>query len=284
MSRTFSPTIFSRHPSHSILRSRANRMPKFTFRTTVRLGSTTESNNPVQINSVQSIRTSSNKLRMKESFVRAGVRTAEYVSGILNQESLLREIARLSDNYRYRIVAKAHFGSRGNGNTLISSESELLDWTRGKTLQNYIFERFHNYGLEYRLHVTSEGCFYTCRKALRQDTPEELRWRHHDDTCVWLLETNENFRKPNSWDDIVAHCVSALEEVGADILSFDVKVQTERNPDGSLRPYQDYILLECNSASSMGAVEGNDVSICAEQYIKELPKIIVRKAIDLNLF
>ena len=148
---------------------------------------------------------------------------------------------------------------------------------QGKTLSNYIFEKFMNFGHEFRLHVTEDGCFYTCRKALKQDVPEDQKWRRHDDICVWFLETNENFHKPNSWNDIVSDCVKALKAVGADLLSFDVRVQTPRDKDGNSRPYQEYILLECNSASSMDNGTG-EVSVCAQKYIDEIPKIIIRKA------
>jgi hypothetical protein len=98
-----------------------------------------------------------------------------------------------------------------------------------KNLNSYIFEKFVNYGHEFRLHVTEDGCFYTCRKALKENVPENEKWRRHDDICVWFLEENESFHKPNSWDDIVNDCVKALKSIGADILSFDVKFVP--NPD-----------------------------------------------------
>ena len=137
-----------------------------------------------------------------------------------------------------------------------------------------------NYGHEFRLHVSSEGCFYTCRKALKADVPESEKWRRHDDICVWFLETNENFHKPNSWNDIVNDCVRALNAIGADLLSFDVKVQTPMS-NGIRREYQDYILIECNSASSMDNGTG-ELSQCAQKYIEEIPKIIARKSRNLN--
>lgn len=278
------PTIFSRHPSHAVLRPSSRNLPTFPFRTLIRLGSTTttdDSRFDLEINSIESIRTSSNKRLMKEAFDRAEVRTAPwFLADTL--ESLLEQVRELTNNFESKIVAKAYYGSRGQGNTLISSEEELTNWAQGKRLSNYLFERFMNYGHEFRLHVSKDGYFYTCRKAMRENTPENERWHFHDSTCVWLLETNERFFRPNTWDRIVNDCVAALNQIGADVLSFDVKVQTPTMRDGRQREYQDYILLECNSASSMGDYNGSP-SVCAQKYIEELPRIIVKKANELNL-
>lgn len=234
------------------------------------MGSTTETIDNikrVECNSIESIKNSSSKLRMKECFTKAEVKTAQWTRSIA-------DINTISDDWKAGIVAKQHFGSRGNGNTLLRTKEEFDKWIKGKTVGNYIFERFHNYGLEFRLHVTTEGCFYTCRKALKKDCPEDQKWRHHDDTCVWYTEENADFKKPNSWKDIESDCVKALKAIGADVLSFDVKVQSAGTGNGKKRDYQDYILIECNSASSFG-------DLTAEKYIAEIPKILHRKANEL---
>lgn len=282
----FRTQIRSRHPSHSSLRTL---LPLLPFRSVVRLGSTTLSEDVkqrVEINSIKSIKNSSNKLLMKQCFEKAGVKTANWwtksldnLEVFLNMGKFLNpefegdgEDVNISD-LEFPVVAKHHFGSRGNGNTLIKSQEELESWLRGKTLSNYIFEKFYNYAHEFRLHVTREGCFYTCRKALKADVAEEEKWHFHDDTCVWFMEDNEKFFKPNSWNDIVSDCVKALEAVGADLLAFDVKVQSPANNKGKAREYQEYILLECNSAPSFG-----DVTL--QKYIKIIPQILKRKFIE----
>ena len=271
----FRPMILSRHPSHDILRLKHKKIAALPYRSVIRFGSSTEvedtvakGGNRIEINTVDAIKISANKLLMKQKFTEAGVRTANW-----RQHCPIEGLTDLE----FPIVAKAHYGSKGKGNTLLKTHEEYLEWTSGKNLSNYIFEKFMNFGHEFRLHVTEDGCFYTCRKALKQDVPEDQKWRRHDDICVWFLETNENFHKPNSWNDIVSDCVKALKAVGADLLSFDVRVQTPRDKDGNLRPYQEYILLECNSASSMDNGTG-EVSVCAQKYIDEIPKIIIRKA------
>ncbi len=268
----FRPQILSRHPSHNCLRRQTKNLPLFRFRSVVRLGSTTEATitrYAVEVNSVRAIQNSSNKLLMKRCFDQAEVKTPKWRIGTRDMRIINEEIG-------FPLVAKAHFGSKGRGNTLIHNEEEFNTWQQGKNISHYLFEKFMNYGHEFRLHISSTGCFYTCRKAMKQDTPQEERWHFHDDTCVWLLETNENFQKPSSWNDIERDCVSALNAIGADVLSFDVKVQTPVS-NGIRRNYQEYILIECNSASSMDNGSG-ELSQCAKAYIEEIPKIINRKA------
>lgn len=270
----FRPFILSRHPSHACLRSRNKNLPLSRIKSVVRFGSTTDladtvsnGGSRIEINTIQAVRNSASKLLMKQCFERAGVKTApRYTNGDFNSWK----------NENFPIVAKNHFGSKGTGNTLIYNEEEFQNWLVGKNPAQYIFEKFMNYGHEFRLHVTADGCFYTCRKALKADVPEDQKWRRHDDICVWFLETNESFFKPNSWDDIVRDCVNALNAIGADLLSFDVKVQTPTS-NGIRRDYQDYILIECNSASSMDNGTG-ELSQCAQKYIEEIPKIINRKS------
>lgn len=267
----FRPQIKSRHPSHSILRSS---LPLTPFKSVIRLGSTTEMYDTVshggkriEINTVDAIKISSNKRLMKEAFIQADVCTADmWTDGALNDWA----------NENFPIVAKHIYGSRGEGNTLLHNMEQLNNWLTNKNLSNYIFEKFYNYALEYRLHITEDGCFYTCRKALKSDTPEEESWYRNDANCVWLLETNPQFNKPNSWDDIIQDCVAALKQIKADILSFDVRVQSATKGNGQPREYQEYILLECNSASSLSSTN-DDVSIVATKYIEMLPKLIIKK-------
>lgn len=281
----FRPMILSRHPSHDILRLKHKKIAALPYRSVIRFGSSTEvedtvakGGNRIEINTVASIKISANKLLMKQKFTEADVKTAKWfkASNIIGSGT---EGLEFENNERliFPVVGKEHYGSKGKGNTLIRTLSEYNTWRTTVNIGNCIIEQFMNYGHEFRLHVTEDGCFYTCRKALKQDVPEDQKWRRHDDICVWFLETNENFQKPNSWNDIVSDCVKALKAVGADLLSFDVRVQTPRDKDGNLRPYQEYILLECNSASSMDNGTG-EVSVCAQKYIDEIPKIIIRKA------
>jgi len=264
--------IFSRHPSHNVIRHKIL-VPALTA---VRFGSSTELTGRyrVVINSVQAIKNSSNKLLMKEKFTEAGVKTADWwttnqYGELFLSESLIVENCQ-SRELPYPIVAKHIYGSRNRGNTLINSKEELETWMKGKTLNNYIFERFYNYSREYRLHVTEDGCFYTCRKMLKSETPEEERWFRNDSNSVWVLENNPSFDKPINWNEVIEHSVKALKAVGLDIGAVDLRIQSSKHSNGDTRDYCDFIVLEINSAPSFG-------DITAKKYAVELSRLINKK-------
>jgi len=277
----FRPLILSRHPSHDPLREKGA-LGFFPFRSVVRLGSTTAVEpERIECNSIEGVKNSASKLRMKQCFTRAGVKTAEWwkpdiIDGSLicypngNQNPPRDEDFKDETNLPYPIIAKSHFGSRGEGNYKLDTQQDLERWMRGKDLSGYIFEKFHNYTREYRLHVTEEGCFYTCRKLVRNDAPEEGRWSRHDDNCVWVIESNPSFNKPVNWDTIVTECVKALKALGLDICCFDVKVQGARKDNGNLRENPEFIIIESGSAPSFG-------EITLQKYCEEIPKVLKKK-------
>lgn len=259
----FKPFVNSRHPSHGVLR---NTLPNFPFRALIRLGSTKTVQEAYpgktseqlarvrEINSIQGVRNSSSKLLMKQCFDRAQVKHATWMNNAT--EGNVTYWAR----DKYPIVAKSHYGSRGEGNTKLNNQQELEAWMRGKTLSNYIFEKFYTYSKEYRLHVTNDGCFYTCRKLVRNDAPADT-WQRHDDVCTWILETNEAFKKPSTWNLIVADCIKAKNALGLDICAFDVMVQ------GTSKTNPEWIICESCSAPSFGL-------ITAEKYNTELIRLL----------
>jgi hypothetical protein len=217
---------------------------------------------------------------MKECFQKGGVKTADWYTA-RNSESLGVQFANggkfspssvaLVSKLQYPIVAKAIFGSRGRGNTLIKSASQMTNWLKGRDLSNYIFEKFHNYNREYRLHVSADGCFYTCRKMLKDGTPEADRWFRNDSNSVWIREENEDFDKPSNWKDIEEHCVLAMKSCGLDFGACDVRVQSAKDPEtGKAREYPEFIIIEINSAPSFG-------TITSERYMEVLPEIITKK-------
>lgn len=259
----FRPRVRSRHPSHDPLR---DQLPLLPFRSIVRLGSTTvkpvdSQRRFVLCNSVEAIRNSANKLRMKQCFQQAGVKTAAWVR-LTDKDGV--------NGMEMPVVIKSHMGSRGRGNTLIQTLEEMQAWNKGRDLNNYIMEKFHDYSREYRLHVTRDGCFYTCRKMLKNETPDDKRWFRNDSNSVWIVESNPQFNKPSNWNAIVAECVKALNAVGLDVGACDVKVQSAKDKKGNIRPNPEFIIIEINSAPSFG--EGT-----LQQYLDIIPKILKAK-------
>jgi len=270
--KLFRPLILSRHPSHSILRAKNQTLPLLPFRSVIRLGSTTENTDGrIEINTVEAVKNSASKLLMKQKFTEAGVKTAEW--GRHHQNNNISEagiqffLDEGGQGISFPIVAKSHFGSRGIGNTKFNTKEELEAWLPNKNFNNYIFEAFVKMTREYRLHVTKFGCFYTCRKLVKSDAPEDT-WQRHDDVCNWVLEENPSFKKPKNWDDIVADCVKAKDALGLDICAFDVGVQGAK--DGIERENPEWVIFESCSAPSFGAVTG-------QKYIEILPKLLIDK-------
>lgn len=272
-------SVRSQHPTHEWLR---DNLPKFPFRAIVRLGSTTSTQQAYprktseqiarikQINTVQGVKNSSSKLLMKQCFTEFGIKTAKWFNHNQIANIISWSKGEYDDNESlYPIIAKHIHGSRGTGNYKLDTQEELEEWLQGKNLSNYIFEKFYNYSREYRLHVSKNGCFYTCRKMLKSDTPEENRWFRNDSNCNWILEDNELFDKPSNWDTIVNECVKALESLGLDIAGFDVKVQSKTKSNGEVRETPEFIIIESNSACS-------HAEITKVKYKEEIIKLLTQ--------
>lgn len=275
--------VLSKHPSHSDFRSQLPIIKGVNY--VVRFGSSTELNdtvvkggNRIEINPVKGIKNSANKLLMKQCFTRAKVKTANWgkatdVDHINSGAIQFRTDENGCEGLEYPIIAKSLYGSRGEGNYKLDNQAALEQWMKGKNLNNYIFEKFYTYTREYRLHVSKNGCFYACRKMLKEGTPDNQKWSRHDDNCVWIVEENEQFDKPVNWKSIVSDCVKAIQEIGLDVGAFDVKVQSSKDSKGRNRENPEYILIEINSAPSHGE------RTCVE-YVKEVTKLIKEKYIN----
>lgn len=273
----YRPMIRSRHPSHEGLRFKLKLLP---FRSVIRMGSLTElddiatlNGTRIELNSKDAIRNSSSKLKMKRCFENNNVKTAPWI-----QFNNLETLNNFIQEVEFPIVAKSHNGSRGRGNTLIKNKIDLDNFLNSKpnNLNSYIFEKYCNYNKEYRLHVTKNGCFYSCRKMLKQEFKEHSNaWQRHDDNCVWILEENELFDKPNNWNDIVKNCVEALNSCGLDFGACDLRVQNNIDKKGNIRENPDFIVVEINSAPSFGEKT-------LEKYIEILPNLLINKYNEKN--
>lgn len=279
----FRPRIRSRHPSHAILRPINKILPLLPFKSLIRFGSSTEMRSTignggdrVELNTTEAIKNSSNKLLMKTCFTKNEVKTADwftYNHGALRHvfnEGVFNLHGDLVMEKPFPIISKHVFGSRGTGNKKHDNQESLDAWMEGKDLSKYIFEKYYNYNREYRLHISKNGCFYTCRKMLKTEAPQEARWYRNDQHCVWVLEENESFDKPVNWDEVIEESVKALKAVGLDFGAVDLRIQSSKNKDGDLRESPKFIVVEINSAPSFG-------DETAKKYIEELPKLLIDK-------
>jgi carbamoylphosphate synthase large subunit len=242
-----------------------------------RHGSTTEIINApykLEINSIQSIKTSSSKFLMKEAFRKAGVKSPEYF--FLNNSVLTDPDKNVIDpkTLDFPLIAKKNYGARGEGMILLLSLEDYEEFLKGNTAYYYL-ELFYNYNREYRLHVTEDGCFYTCRKLLKSDTPQDQRWYRNDSNCVWIIEENPQFSKPSNWKQIEEECVKALKAVGLDIGAVDLRVQSNTDSKGNVRETPEFVVIEINSAPSMG-------DITLEKYTAQIP-LLVNKKLSINV-
>jgi glutathione synthase/RimK-type ligase-like ATP-grasp enzyme len=260
-------SVRSRHKSVEPLR-KSIKVPKLAV---YRHGSTTELDHiQFEINSVESVQNSSSKLRMKSLFTEFGVITPEW---FLIEGDKLYQGNNVIENIPFPLIGKHVLGSRNSGNVFIKDANELKSYiaARRAKLDMYIIEKYYPYTREYRLHITSEGCFYACRKMIKRDTPKEERWYRNDSNCVWILEDNPEFDKPSNWEEISKECVKALEAVGLDLGGFDVRVESSKDKDGNPKKGSPkFTIIESNSACSL-----KDVGI--EKYRAVLPQILKKK-------
>ena len=266
----FKIQIRSRHGSHKNLRKEGF-LPLLKVKSVVRFGSTTElkdvisnGGNRVELNSVQSIKNSSSKLLMKKCFSENDIKTANWI--------YTDNINEVIEKINFPVISKHIFGSRGTGNRKHDNKEELLEWITNRNIKNYIFEGYYPYSREYRLHVTKDGCFYACRKMLKNDTPKHQRWYRNDSNSVWILEDSDTglFDKPLNWDNIVKESVKAMQSVGLDFSAVDVKVQSATDKEGNKRKNPEFVIIEINSAPSFG-------DITAQKYIQILPQLLIDK-------
>lgn len=243
------PQIRTKNFSSAGLRAKNGGIGEFPVRSIVRLGSRTSTQEAfpksygrkpiVEVNTVESIENSRDKLRMKACFDRAGVPHAPWFTiDVMKAKIRDNELGDLLP-----VLAKRITGFKGHGMQKLDNREQLDAFLRGNT-NGYYFEEFKNFAREYRLHCTANGCFMAWRKLRKADA--EQRWFFNSANCNWVGENHELYNKPTNFDAIEQHCIQALEATGLDIGSFDVRIQSanNRNPE--------YILVEVNSAPSLG--------------------------------
>ena len=228
-------------------------------RAIVRLGSRTPSSiiyKPgirfVEVNTVESIENSRDKLRMKKCFATLDIPQAEWWSDHLDRTSF--------DEKMYPLVGKLIVGFKGHGMQLINNESELRTWLSSHNNGQYYLEKFYNYSREYRVHATQSHAFMSWRKLRRSDATE--RWFFNSSNCNWVSPEHPLFDRPRNWDVMEEAAVNAIRAVGLDIGAVDIRVQSKDTPK--------FIVLEVNSAPQLGEAG-------IEAYKNEIRNIIINK-------
>ncbi len=223
----------------------------------------------VEINTVEAVKNSSSKFKMKACFNEYDIQQADAYTYIEQTKKFKKmftegkdEILLLLKDLPYPMVAKKVYGFKAKGMLLIKTSKEMEVILKETKLNGYFFEKFYNYAREYRLHVTKDGYFLAWRKLRKTDSTE--RWFFNDSNCNWVSEEHQLFNRPKIWDKIVTDSVKALKAVGLDIGAVDVRVNT------SVKTDQQYIICEINSAPALG-----DVGL--EHYRKTIKHLITEK-------
>jgi len=244
-------------------------------RAVYRHGSVTDTTHPKEINSVQSVLNSKDKLKMKQLF--NGKHNPDFYYWDTNEdmwcdgkpEPTFYADENLLEHISFPVLTKLQYRSRGQGMNIHRDSASLQEQfadikrraTRGGNLK-YI-ERYHNYGKEYGIHVALDECVYACRKARLQDRHEYYR---NDSNSCWYTQFDnqgnlkEDFKQPENWEAIITECNRLRKLIGLDITRMDVIVASNGR----------FKILECNSAPSIA--EGT-----AAHYSLALPKIINQK-------
>ena len=214
----------------------------------------------IEINTVKSIVNSRSKILMNKCFDKAKVPHAKWFNpkdynNFDNNDDYEKLINDVKD--KYPILAKRIYGFKGIGMVKIDSEEDLIEFMQENGIKGYYFEVFKNYSREYRIHCSQEEVFMVWRKLRKSDA--ENRWFFNSENCNWVGVDHELFNKPVNWDKICEDCIKALREIGLDLGSFDVRVQS------SVKKNPRYILIEVNSAPALGEL---GLSKYKEQLIK----------------
>ena len=242
--------IRSRHASHNALR-KAILSPK---KVVVRFGSTTEMPGyDIEINTVESVINSSNKLKMNKLFKANNINSPKIYTNL--------EINKIM---RFPIVAKKIYSSRGRGLILIRDANEFNQFLNVTNVCNYYFQPFFNGADEFRIHILDDRCIVAFRKALKRDTPEEQKFFRNSKNCVFYNEANPEFRKPENWDEIVQECIKATKAVGLTLSGVDIRCKTKCKDRNGFK------IVEVNSAPSLS-------ENTADIYIKSLSELIMEK-------
>lgn len=223
--------IFS--PNHSCAPLRKVRVKT---RTLLRFGSITPLHSKYkyrELNSIEGIRISSNKIKMKQAFDKVKIHHSEW----LNTTNINKALEFIKQHKI--IIAKNKHSSKGEGIYYIDSIESFNNVLKTESLSNLVLERYYFFPQEYRVHVDRKyGCFYACKKLINDEG--EVQWHKHANTASFMM-MNPQKSYPFCWDSIIEDCKQFMEYVSLDITCFDVLCNNT-----------EFIIVESNTAPSLG--------------------------------
>lgn len=222
--------VFS--PNHSCAPLRGIMMNN---RVLFRFGSTTplvSKYKYLEINSIEGVKNSSNKIKTKKIFDECGIKHSEWINSN-NKNDLLRFF-----NEHKIVIIKHKHSSKGKGIYFADNIDDFNKIINSINIKDHIVEKFYFYPSEFRLHVDiNNGCFYACKKVFKEDAEDQ--WHKHANNSTFVRVT-QDIKIPACWDDIVKDCITSLKAIGLTIGCFDV-----------LACNNNYIIVESNSAPSL---------------------------------
>lgn len=254
-------SIVSRHPSH-----RRIELPEFDKKIRIRFGSQKEYSAPkdLEFPSIEAIRNTSNKMRMKKILIESGVKTpfwkpfdftwAENVVAA-NSNIMHDDIFKLKPKFELIFKEKNH--SRGEGIMFINSVDDLKAVIEnGK--DGYIEEVVDNHR-EFRVHVCDGEAFYVDEKLPR----EEGHTARIKNLANGYKYRNRSVSRPYP-STIKEESVKAVEALGMPFGAVDIAL----GQDGSVN------VFEVNSAMGLRTKT-------AELYSQKLKEYIISQGANV---
>lgn len=209
----------------------------FRQRVLLRLGSTTplvSKYKYLELNTVEGVKTSGNKISMKRAFDRAGIVHSEWIC------STKRADIYSFFNKHKILIAKHKHSSKGKNIYYIDNLETLESVCNNVNIQDFVFEKYYFFPSEYRVHIdVNHGCFYACKKVLKPDA--EVQWHKHADNSVFVL-IKKDFKVPACWEKMINDCIKVLKQMKLTIACFDVLCSDDK-----------YIIVESNTAPSLAS-------------------------------
>lgn len=211
--------------------------------TVIRMGGTKEYNDyPIQINSCQAIKNSTNKLKTKELFAANSIRQSPFYTK--------------ADKYigEFPCVYKPFKRSGGEQIKIVDSQEELNDLMKEEIA--YIEPMFVTTS-EYRVFCSTNGVFLMVKK---------VRDEGHENEVIITRKNHSykyDFVQPRLKKQIFEECLKALNVLELDIACFDIGYSSKGN--------HDFVIFESNTGPDLEQLK------LIIPIAEELNKIIAQK-------